>query len=139
MKKHSTEIYCWKIQVEDLNIVMASSKRGAIHVHLDLEPELDALTYFENRFQRHLVENAEVNEPLTRAIEARLMNKPIHHDLSFDMSSTPFQMRTWRTVARIPFGQTRTYGDVAKRIGKPGGARAIGQAMNRNPLPLIFP
>lgn len=41
--------------------------------------------------------------------------------------------------ARIPFGETKTYGEVAKMMGSPGGARAVGQAMGKNPLPLIFP
>ena len=140
MKKNCANIYCWKIQIEDLNIYMASSKRGAIKVNLDLEPGIAVLKYFQNRFQQHhLVENAEANEPLIKAIEARLMNKPINDYLSFDMQYTPFQMLTWKAVAQIPFGQTRAYGDVANMIGKPGGARAIGRAMNRNPLPLIFP
>jgi O-6-methylguanine DNA methyltransferase len=44
-----------------------------------------------------------------------------------------------KAIARIPFGETRTYKEVAAMAEKPKGARAVGQAMGRNPLPLIFP
>jgi methylated-DNA-[protein]-cysteine S-methyltransferase len=42
-------------------------------------------------------------------------------------------------IAEIPFGSVRTYGDIAKLIDRPGCARAVGQVMHRNPLPVIFP
>jgi len=52
---------------------------------------------------------------------------------------TPFQKRVWDVLTRIPFGETRTYGWVARCAGAPGGARAVGQANARNPLPLLVP
>lgn len=53
--------------------------------------------------------------------------------------ATPFQRRVWEAVSHIPFGQTRSYGWVAIQAGSPKGARAVGQAMRRNPVPLIVP
>lgn len=52
---------------------------------------------------------------------------------------TPFQQRVWKVLTRIPYGRTRSYGWVAWRAGVPGGARAVGQANARNPVPLIVP
>lgn len=52
---------------------------------------------------------------------------------------TPFQLQVWESCHNIPFGETRTYGDLAASVGKPQAARAIGGAMNRNPVPLIVP
>jgi methylated-DNA-[protein]-cysteine S-methyltransferase len=52
---------------------------------------------------------------------------------------TPFQKRVWKVLARIPYGETRTYGWVARGAGIPGGARAVGQANARNPVPLLVP
>ena len=52
---------------------------------------------------------------------------------------TPFQRRVWETTRSIPFGETLTYGDIADRIGHPDAARAIGNALGANPLPLIIP
>ena len=46
---------------------------------------------------------------------------------------TPFEQHVYRIISRIPAGQTRSYGWVAERLGKPGAARAVGQALKRNP------
>jgi methylated-DNA-[protein]-cysteine S-methyltransferase len=55
------------------------------------------------------------------------------------MSATVFQKAVWKEVSRVPRGQTITYAELAERIGKPGAARAVGNALNKNPLPLIVP
>lgn len=52
---------------------------------------------------------------------------------------TDFDHSVWHEVARIPYGTTATYGDVARRIGRPGAARAVGHANGRNPVPLVIP
>lgn len=52
---------------------------------------------------------------------------------------TPFLMAVWEACAGIPFGETRTYGELAEAVARPGAARAVGTAMRRNPLPLIVP
>jgi methylated-DNA-[protein]-cysteine S-methyltransferase len=52
---------------------------------------------------------------------------------------TAFQQAVWREAARIPYGGTRSYALIAKRIRKPLAARAVGQAMGANPLPIIIP
>ncbi len=52
---------------------------------------------------------------------------------------TAFQCAVWRALAAIPFGQTRTYGDIARRIGKKGASRAVGRACGANPVPFFIP
>ena len=52
---------------------------------------------------------------------------------------TPFQRRVWQAVARIPYGKTITYGELAGRIGHPQAARAVGAAVGRNPVPIVVP
>jgi methylated-DNA-[protein]-cysteine S-methyltransferase len=60
-------------------------------------------------------------------------------DLALSPGGTPFQKRVWREIARIPFGRTITYSELAKRAGSPGSARAAGAATGRNPLSIIVP
>lgn len=60
-------------------------------------------------------------------------------DLPIYAPGTPFQMAVWHEISRIPYGQTRTYGEIAAAIGKPGAARAVGIACNRNPLWILIP
>ena len=54
-------------------------------------------------------------------------------------SGTPFEQETWRELQRIPYGDTRTYGDVASAVGRPRAARAVGAANHKNPIPIIIP
>jgi O-6-methylguanine DNA methyltransferase len=54
-------------------------------------------------------------------------------------ASTPFTLRVWRALEAIPRGATLEYGAVAKKIGRPGGSRAVGRACGANPLPLFIP
>ena len=52
---------------------------------------------------------------------------------------TPFQQKVWAALLQIPWGETRTYGQVAAMIGQPKACRAVGMANNRNPLPIFIP
>ncbi|MBI5378816.1 MAG: methylated-DNA--[protein]-cysteine S-methyltransferase [Nitrospirae bacterium] len=52
---------------------------------------------------------------------------------------TPFQQAVWKALLRIPCGETRSYGEVARMVGRPSAARAVGQACNRNPLGIVVP
>jgi len=52
---------------------------------------------------------------------------------------TDFQLRVWRALCKIPYGAVRNYADIARAIGQPGAARAVGQANGCNPLPIVIP
>jgi methylated-DNA-[protein]-cysteine S-methyltransferase len=52
---------------------------------------------------------------------------------------TPFQQAVWKALLQIPCGETRTYGQIAEQIGRPRAARAVGQAVGSNPLPIVVP
>jgi methylated-DNA-[protein]-cysteine S-methyltransferase len=62
-----------------------------------------------------------------------------HFDLPLSYQGTPFQMRDWAALAAIPYGQTRSYKQIATELGNPGAARAVGMANNRNPISIIIP
>ncbi|MCG2771538.1 MAG: methylated-DNA--[protein]-cysteine S-methyltransferase [Desulfobacterales bacterium] len=59
--------------------------------------------------------------------------------LTLDLRSTPFQLRVWQELRRIPWGQAISYGELARRVGNPKASRAVGQANAVNPIPLIIP
>lgn len=54
-------------------------------------------------------------------------------------AGTPFQQAVWNALKKIPYGETRSYGEIARQIGHPRASRAVGQANNRNPLPIVVP
>jgi len=138
--KEISEIYCWKIEPDELHIYLASSERGAVRVSLSLDKKEDCPEIFKGLFpEKVIVKDREMNLALMEAVKAVLDGSTLPDDLPLDIHSTIFQLKTWKTIARIPYGQTRTYGELAMMVGKPGGARAVGQAMKRNPLPIVFP
>jgi len=56
-----------------------------------------------------------------------------------DFQGTPFQKQVWAALLTIPFGETRSYGEIARQIGRPGASRAVGAANGRNPISIIAP
>jgi len=60
-------------------------------------------------------------------------------DLALNPAGTIFQRRVWKGLTEIPYGEVCGYGDLARRIGKTGAARAVGQANGANPIPIIIP
>ena len=62
-----------------------------------------------------------------------------HFTFSFDHRNTPFSHRVLEEVRRVPYGETATYRDIARRVGRPRAARAVGQALAANPLALLIP
>ena len=56
-----------------------------------------------------------------------------------DMRGTDFQVDCWRALLAIPYGETRTYADIARAVGRPQGFRAVGMANNRNPIAIVVP
>jgi len=60
-------------------------------------------------------------------------------DLPLRLTGTEFQRRAWHSLMEIPYGETRSYGEQAKRIGNPNASRAVGLANGRNPIPIVVP
>jgi AraC family transcriptional regulator, regulatory protein of adaptative response / methylated-DNA-[protein]-cysteine methyltransferase len=59
--------------------------------------------------------------------------------LPLDVRATPFQRAVWRELCSIPFGSTRSYGEIARTLGRPAAARAVGHANGSNPLAIVIP
>jgi O-6-methylguanine DNA methyltransferase len=68
-----------------------------------------------------------------------LAGREPHVDLPLDVRATAFQWRVWQALRAIPYGEQRSYGELAAAIGQPGAARAVGRACASNPVSLIVP
>ncbi|MGD2135354.1 MAG: methylated-DNA--[protein]-cysteine S-methyltransferase [Gemmatimonadales bacterium] len=95
--------------------------RIALNARGDRPPSADA----ERRVARQLMQYAE--------------GKRRRFTFAVKRGGTPFERRVWDAVARIPYGETATYADIARRIGHPRAYRAVGAANGKNPLPLVVP
>jgi methylated-DNA-[protein]-cysteine S-methyltransferase len=60
-------------------------------------------------------------------------------DVAMELDGTGFQREVWAELTRIPYGETISYGELARRVGRPNAPRAVGQANGRNPIPVIVP
>jgi len=79
-------------------------------------------------------------EGLTERFRAYFFGNRVDFPDELDLSgATPFQRSVWQAARLIPYGQTRSYAWLAGQVGSPGAARAVGQALGRNPLPIIIP
>jgi methylated-DNA-[protein]-cysteine S-methyltransferase len=81
--------------------------------------------------------------PVLRAAEKQLREyfagKRDRFDLKLDFAGTPFQKKVWSALLQIPFGETRSYGDIARQVGSPRAVRAVGAANGRNPISIVTP
>jgi methylated-DNA-[protein]-cysteine S-methyltransferase len=74
-----------------------------------------------------------------RQLERYFAGEPHRFELPLDLIGTPFQRRVWAELRTIPYGETVSYGELARRIGSPGEAREVGGAVGRTPTPIVVP
>ena len=79
-----------------------------------------------------------LDEP-SRQLEAYFAGERKQFDLLLNPEGTPFQLHVWNTLLEIPFGETISYGELARRLGNPKASRAVGLANGTNPIPIIIP
>lgn len=117
--------------------------------HYTYETGLGSVTFIEEdgallaiSMQRSL-EGVEKETSLTKEAYAQLSEylngKRKTFDLPFKMRGTQFQLQVWNALLDIPYGETRSYKQIAEAIGNPKAVRAVGMADNRNPLLIIVP
>jgi AraC family transcriptional regulator of adaptative response/methylated-DNA-[protein]-cysteine methyltransferase len=78
-------------------------------------------------------------DQLEKDLNAYFAGKLKKSKVNIDVKGTQFEEKTWQQLLAIPFGETRTYGQIARLLGKPGGARAVGRANGANYLSIIIP
>jgi len=122
------------------HLIVATTERGICFVSLgarrdELEQRLMREFPAAESVQRCDLELASVVQAIVDFIAGR---EP-HINLPLDIRWTAFQRRVWEELQRIPLGETRSYGEIARAIGQPNAQRAVGHACATNPVPLIVP
>jgi O-6-methylguanine DNA methyltransferase len=85
------------------------------------------------------VESQEKTADYVRQMQEYLTGTRKDFEISLDLRGTDFQMRCWNALLEIPYGETRTYADIAREVKCPKGFRAVGMANNRNPIAIVVP
>jgi O-6-methylguanine DNA methyltransferase len=119
---------------------VASSERGLAYIQLPHQSGRG----FDGWRTRHALDarvepGFEPNRPYVAQILEFLDGKRREFELPLDLRGTDFQLAVYEQVERIPFGESRSYAQVAAAIGRPRATRAVGAANGANPIPLIVP
>jgi len=108
-------------------VTLASSEKGLVSLH------------FGKKIPREGIVDVHANRIFIEQVEEYFQGRRNYFDFPIDLSGTPFQVAVWRELMKIPYGETRSYGDIAKSIGKPGAARAVGMANHQNRIAIVVP
>jgi O-6-methylguanine DNA methyltransferase len=84
-------------------------------------------------------ESATAMEDFVRELEEYFAGQRRKFSFALDLRGTNFQLACWRALLAIPYGETRSYADIARAVGRPQGFRAVGMANNRNPVAIVVP
>jgi methylated-DNA-[protein]-cysteine S-methyltransferase len=112
---------------------IAVSERGLVLL------EFDRGNFPPERFRAQWVESAAATMPYIKELQEYFSGERREFSFPLDMRGTAFQLQCWRALLEIPYGQTRTYADIARAIGHPRAFRAVGLANNRNPIAIVVP
>jgi AraC family transcriptional regulator, regulatory protein of adaptative response / methylated-DNA-[protein]-cysteine methyltransferase len=121
--------------------LIAATDRGLCSVRLGRETETLA-TDLRAEFPRAELARDDAALSNVASIVADLAigrERPEADALPLDVHATAFRRRVWEALRRIPFGETRSYGEIAAAVGAPGAARAVGTACAQNPIPVVVP
>jgi O-6-methylguanine DNA methyltransferase len=89
--------------------------------------------------EHRCVDDIAPNRAAIEQILAYLASERTHFDIPLDLRGTSFQRAVWDVLLKIPYGETCSYAEVARAIGRPNAQRAVGSANNANPIPLVVP
>jgi methylated-DNA-[protein]-cysteine S-methyltransferase len=120
-------------------LLVAATERGLCRISYDAEPErqLDSLA---RMFGVRILQSGGPIDPARRQLDEYFEGKRQRFDLEVDLRlQADFNRRVLRELARVPYGEVVTYGELAARAARPRAARAVGTVMNRNPLPIVLP
>lgn len=120
-------------------VFLAVSARGLVAVNMNIAEEEFRMAVFE-ACQVHPERDPEKTRLPRTQLEEYLLGRREFFDLPLDLDAlSPFQRQVLLTTIRIPRGNVANYHEIARRIGKPNASQAVGQALGRNPIPIVIP
>jgi len=119
-------------------VFVASTERGVCMVDF-LKSEKTFLKRLSNKFPGKLIRDDQKNRNVLNQLRKYLKGDLKQFDCKLDLKGTSFQKKVWTALSRIPYGQTRSYKEVAQAISHPKAFRAVGNSNGQNSIPLIIP
>ena len=118
-------------------LIVASTAKGVCHIAFE-EDEAGAILTLKHRFPNAMYHQM-VDKFQQDALFIFQKDWSQLDKIKLHLSGTPFQLKVWESLLKIPMGALTTYGDIAKKIGKPKASRAVGTAIGKNPIAFLIP
>jgi len=129
----TVNIYSSAVQTSLGKVTLFADARGLTGIVLPGTDRKELSSWYPDGGRNPILDEA------ARQIREYLDGSRTDFSLPVAVGGTPFQLRVWEAIRRIPYGRTMSYSDIALRLGHRNKARAVGGAANANPLPLIIP
>ena len=121
------------------DLLVAASDRGLAAISFDSEPQ-DSLERLARIAGPRVLRSPRSVDGARRELDQYFAGRRRTFDLALDLRALPpFTLSVLDQLARVPYGETTTYGALARRVGHPRAARAVGTVMNRNRIPIVLP
>lgn len=138
--KHKPTLYWSLLKFKEWNFYIASTLKGLVFVGSQNKPFEELFEWAKKCFPGSpLVEDDDKLEPYVAEITQYLEGKRKIFTVPFEYVGTQFQLAVWNALCEIPYGQTKSYSDIAKDINKPAAVRAVGAAIGANPVLITVP
>ena len=120
-------------------LILGSAGQGLARLVLPTDSPDAALEALKAEWDGDLTRDDEAHPQAVAQLHEYFNGRRRTFDLELDLQGTDFQLRVWTALAEIPFGKTRTYGQIAEHLDQPQAMRAVGGANHANPVPIIVP
>lgn len=135
----NTIIYWTKLAHEDWHMYLAATSKGICYVGSQGQPFEELADWSKKRFPATLIRDDEKLQGYADEYIQYLNGTRQSFNMPFDFRGTAFQQAVWQALCDIPYGQTKSYSDIADHIQKPSAVRAVGTAIGANPILIRIP
>jgi len=136
----SKMLYWTVIQLEEWRLIAAATEEGLVYVAREEELYGQFRRWKEKHYpSAECVRDEKRMQPYAEALQAYWEGRSKTFDIPAVSHGTQFQQRVWDELKRIAYGETSSYAEIARRIGKPEALRAAGRAIGANPLLIVVP
>ncbi len=133
MQNNNEKLYFYELETIVGTIFIIKSEKGLRSIEI-IKENFEALNK-----KYKLIENKDKCQDEINQIIEFFSGDRKEFNLTFDIEGTDFRKKVWKELLKIPYGEIRSYSDIAKAIGRAKAVRAIGQANKANPIPIIIP
>ena len=133
-------MYWTSFQVDEWHVTVAATEIGLSYIGIAENSKLHMKEWITKYYEDELIEDASKLTVYIEEIKQYLVgNDNNFSSLPLDLQGTAFQLQVWQALQQIPYGETKTYSQIAQQLSKPNSVRAVASAIGKNPVLLVVP